>query len=95
MESGLGSLILINLVFSFTRREHLGRGHIGGLIGGCLAGSRSARPTRAHARARLPGVPAPLIAWRRSPASIAVSGATGTRLRLSAALSVPPAGSRG
>jgi membrane associated rhomboid family serine protease len=38
MESGLGALILINLLFGFTASGISVGGHIGGLIGGALAG---------------------------------------------------------
>jgi membrane associated rhomboid family serine protease len=38
MESGLGALILINLLFGFTASGISIGGHIGGLIGGALAG---------------------------------------------------------
>ena len=38
MESGLGALILINLLFSFTSSGISLGGHVGGLIGGALAG---------------------------------------------------------
>ena len=38
MESGLGVLILINLLFSFTSSGISLGGHVGGLIGGALAG---------------------------------------------------------
>jgi membrane associated rhomboid family serine protease len=38
MESGLGALILINLLFSFTSSGISLGGHVGGLIGGGLAG---------------------------------------------------------
>jgi membrane associated rhomboid family serine protease len=38
MESGLGALILINLLFSFASSGISIGGHVGGLIGGALAG---------------------------------------------------------
>jgi len=38
MQSGLGTLILINLLFSFTSSGISIGGHVGGLIGGALAG---------------------------------------------------------
>lgn len=38
MESGLGALILINLLFGFTASGISIGGHVGGLIGGALAG---------------------------------------------------------
>jgi membrane associated rhomboid family serine protease len=38
MQSGIGGLILINLIFSFTVAGIAVGGHIGGLIGGILAG---------------------------------------------------------
>jgi hypothetical protein len=38
MQSGLGALILINLLFSFTAQGISIGGHIGGLVGGALAG---------------------------------------------------------
>jgi membrane associated rhomboid family serine protease len=38
MESGLGALILINLLFSFSSSGISLGGHVGGLIGGALAG---------------------------------------------------------
>ncbi len=38
MQSGLGTLILINLLFSFTASGVSIGGHLGGLIGGALAG---------------------------------------------------------
>jgi membrane associated rhomboid family serine protease len=38
MESGIGGLILINLIFSFSLANISVGGHVGGLIGGALAG---------------------------------------------------------
>ena len=38
MESGIGGLIVINLILSFTLRDISVGAHIGGLIGGALAG---------------------------------------------------------
>jgi membrane associated rhomboid family serine protease len=38
MESGIGGLIIINLIFSFTFANISVGAHIGGLIGGALAG---------------------------------------------------------
>jgi membrane associated rhomboid family serine protease len=51
MESGIGGLILINLVLSFTLSHISVGGHVGGLIGGTLAALavRVADHRRAHA----------------------------------------------
>jgi hypothetical protein len=38
MESGIGGLILINLILSFSIANISVGGHVGGLIGGALAG---------------------------------------------------------
>ncbi len=43
MESGIGGLIIINLIFSFTFANISVGAHIGGLIGGALAGARDPR----------------------------------------------------
>ena len=78
MESGIGGLIILNLVLSFSLANISVGAHIGGLIGGALAAvairarRRSATPA---ARLRSPAccsAPAP------SPAAIAVSGAPGS-----------------
>jgi membrane associated rhomboid family serine protease len=39
MESGIGGLIIINLIFSFSLANISVGGHVGGLIGGALAGA--------------------------------------------------------
>ena len=51
MQSGIGGLILINLVFSFTFPGISIGDHIGGLIGGLLAGVALKAGDRYHSRA--------------------------------------------
>jgi membrane associated rhomboid family serine protease len=51
MQSGIGALILINLLLSFTISGISIGGHIGGLIGGALAGSVLLAGERRHSRA--------------------------------------------
>jgi membrane associated rhomboid family serine protease len=79
MESGIGGLILINLVISFTFSGISVGDHIGGLIGGLLAGY--AIRTADNRRVPVLGLIACLLlAGAAVAAAIAVSGATGNGL---------------
>jgi membrane associated rhomboid family serine protease len=76
MESGVGGLIVINLVFSFLLPNISVGAHIGGLIGGAIAGyALRAAGDRYKAFGLLACVALSLIAVA---ASIAVSGVTGS-----------------
>ena len=76
-QSGIGGLIVINLIFSFTFANISIGAHIGGLIGGFLAGMaiRAADDRRVPA---LGMIACALLAAAAVIASIAVSGATGS-----------------
>jgi membrane associated rhomboid family serine protease len=76
-QSGIGGLIVINLIFSFTFSNIAIGAHIGGLIGGFLAGMaiRTADDRRVPALGMIACV---LLAAAAVIASIAVSGATGS-----------------
>jgi membrane associated rhomboid family serine protease len=76
-QSGIGGLIVINLIFSFTFSNIAIGAHIGGLIGGFLAGMaiRTADDRRVPA---LGMIACGLLAAAAVVASIAVSGATGS-----------------
>ena len=76
-QSGIGGLIVINLIFSFTFSNIAIGAHIGGLVGGFLAGMaiRTADDRRVPA---LGMIACGLLAAAAVIASIAVSGATGS-----------------
>jgi membrane associated rhomboid family serine protease len=76
-QSGLGGLIVINLILSFTLANISVGAHIGGLIGGFLAGLaiRTADDRRVPALGFIACV---LLSAASVFAAIAVSGATGT-----------------
>ena len=77
MESGIGGLILINLIFSFTFANISVGDHIGGLFGGALA----ALALREADRRRVPAlgfIACALLAAASVFAAIAVSGASGS-----------------
>lgn len=76
-QSGIGGLIVINLILSFTLANISVGAHIGGLIGGLLAGLaiRTADDRRVPA---LGFVACVLLSAASVLAAIAVSGATGT-----------------
>jgi len=76
-QSGIGGLIVINLIFSFTFANISIGAHIGGLIGGFLAGMaiRTADNRRVPALGMIACV---VLAAAAVFASIAVSGATGS-----------------
>jgi len=76
-QSGIGGLIVINLILSFTLANIAVGDHIGGLIGGFLAGLA----IRAADQRRVPVLGfafCVLLAAAAVAASIAVSGATGS-----------------
>jgi membrane associated rhomboid family serine protease len=77
MESGIGGLIILNLILSFTISGISVGGHIGGLVGGFLAGSaiRLADERRASP---LGFVACLAISAAAVAGSLAVAGATGT-----------------
>jgi len=79
MQSGIGGLIVINLVLSFTLSGISVGAHIGGLIGGALAGLaiRTADNRRVPALGLIACL---LLSAAAVAASIAVSGATGSGL---------------
>jgi membrane associated rhomboid family serine protease len=76
-QSGIGGLIVINLIFSFTFSNIAIGAHIGGLIGGFLAGMaiRTADDRRVPV---LGMIACGLLVAAAVIASIAVSGATGS-----------------
>jgi len=78
MESGIGGLIIINLVLSFTLAHISVGAHIGGLIGGALA----ALPLRAADERRIPAALGPIGCLALCAAAvaggIAVAHASGT-----------------
>jgi membrane associated rhomboid family serine protease len=61
MQSGLGGLLLINLLFSFRPGVSIG-GHLGGLAGGLLAGAIFTATDDDPQRRRLGAVAAGLVA---------------------------------
>jgi membrane associated rhomboid family serine protease len=77
MESGIGALIVINLVLSFSLANISVGAHVGGLIGGALA----ALVLRAADARRLPWLGylgCVMLCAVAVAGAIAVSGATGT-----------------
>jgi membrane associated rhomboid family serine protease len=79
MQSGIGGLIVINLVLSFTLANISVGAHIGGLVGGALAGL--AIRTADNRRIPAVGLIACLLLSAAAVAgAIAVSGATGSGL---------------
>ncbi len=77
MESGIGGLIIINLIFSFTFANISVGAHIGGLIGGFLAGL--AFRTADQRKVPVLGFVACLaLSAAAVAAAIAAAGATGT-----------------
>jgi membrane associated rhomboid family serine protease len=77
MESGIGGLIVINLIFSFTFANISVGAHIGGLIGGFLAGMA----IRTADQRRIPAlgfVACLILSVIAVFAAIAVAGATGS-----------------
>jgi membrane associated rhomboid family serine protease len=79
MQSGIGGLIIINLIFSFTFANISVGAHIGGLIGGALAGLaiRTADARKVPALGMLACVALSVAAVI---GAIAVAGATGSGL---------------
>jgi membrane associated rhomboid family serine protease len=76
MQSGIGGLIIINLIFSFTFSNISVGDHIGGLVGGLLAGVA----IRAADQRRVPAlgfIACLLLAAAAVFAAIAVSGVSG------------------
>jgi membrane associated rhomboid family serine protease len=76
-QSGIGGLIVINLIFSFTFSNIAIGAHIGGLIGGFLAGM-AIRTADDRGVPALGMIACLLLAAAAVIASIAVSGATGS-----------------
>jgi membrane associated rhomboid family serine protease len=77
MQSGIGGLIIINLVFSFSLANISVGAHVGGLIGGALA----ALAVRTADRRGVPAIgliACVLLAAASVAAGIAVAGASGT-----------------
>ncbi len=77
MESGIGGLILINLVLSFTWANISVGAHIGGLIGGALA-ALAIRTADQRGAGTLGLIACVLLSALAVAGSIAVSGATGS-----------------
>jgi len=83
MESGIGGLIVINLILSFSIPNISVGAHVGGLIGGALAGfALRATGDRYKLLGLLACVALSVVAVA---GSIAVSGVSGVRLCLSSA----------
>jgi membrane associated rhomboid family serine protease len=76
MESGIGGLIVINLILSFTLSGISVGGHIGGLVGGVLAGAALRAAGDRYKLLGLLGCVA--IAAVSVAGAIAVAGATGS-----------------
>jgi membrane associated rhomboid family serine protease len=87
MQSGVGGLILINLIISFTLSGISWGGHVGGLIGGALAASAIQLGDRYRARA-LALAACVLIAGAAVAGSLATAKSTEVESAGSAPLSV-------
>jgi len=77
MESGIGGLIVINLIFSFTFANISVGAHIGGLIGGAVAGL-AIRTADNHRMQALGLIACVLLSAACVAGAIAVAGASGT-----------------
>jgi membrane associated rhomboid family serine protease len=77
MQSGIGGLIIINLIFTFTFSNISVGAHVGGLIGGALA-ALAIRTADERRSAPLGFVACAVIAVAAVAASLAVSHASGT-----------------
>ncbi len=77
MESGIGGLIVINLILSFTLANISVGAHVGGLIGGLLAGL-AIRTADQHKLPALGFLACLALSAAAVAASIAVSGASGS-----------------
>jgi membrane associated rhomboid family serine protease len=77
MESGIGGLLVLNLLLSFTISGISVGGHIGGLIGGFLAGL-ALRTADDHRQPALGFIACLLLSAAAVAASLAVAGSTNT-----------------
>ncbi len=77
MESGIGGLIIINLILSFTLANISVGAHIGGLIGGALAGL-AIRTADDHRRSWLGLAACAALSAASIVGAIAVAGSAGT-----------------
>ena len=77
MESGIGGLIVINLILSFSLANISVGAHVGGLIGGALAGL-AIRTADARRQSALGLLACLLLCAAAVAGALAVAGASGT-----------------